>query len=78
MPVVTDHSLSTTKKILRDTFIHRIHIIVEVQIFLIQTRNPVKMHLYRIAVERRQELLGNNVLVKHYLEIGCIRPFRYL
>ena len=78
MSVIAYDRLAVTEEVLRLAVPYRKHVVIEIQIFLIQTRNPVQMHLYRIAVECRQELCRYDVLVKNDLEIFTIGPLRDL
>jgi hypothetical protein len=55
-----------------------IEIIIEIKILLIKIFNPVKMHFDRIAIEGREILIWNNILVEYNLEIVTICPLWYL
>ena len=78
MSVIAYDRLAVTEEVLRLAVPYRKHVVIEIQIFLIQTRNPVQMHLYRITVECRQELCRYYILMQNYLQIVTICPFRNL
>ena len=78
MPVIAYHSLSVTEEISRTAIPYREHIVIEIQIFLVKSRYPVKIHLDRIAIECRQELLRDYILMKNNPEVFPVCPLRNL
>ena len=78
MSAELQHTLSATEEIFRPAWGKRIQVIIEIQILLVKTIYPVQMHLYRIAVEGREEFRRYYVAVKHDIQIVPVRPFRHL
>ena len=74
MPVIAYHGLTVTEEVRRAAIPNREHVIIEIQVLLVKSRNPVEIHLDRIAVECRQELLRDYILMKHNLEILPVSP----
>ena len=78
MSVHPDYSLAVTEEICLYAVSYRKHIIIKIQIFFSKSFYPMKMHLYRIAIECRQEFFGYDILMQYYLEIFRISPLRDL
>ena len=66
------------KEILRCARHHREHVVIEIDIFLVQSLYPVQVHLYGRAVEDRKMLPGDYLAVGHYSDLVCIYPGRDL
>ena len=78
MACKAQHPFPISEKICRFTLGNRKNIIIEIEIFLIQSFYTVKVHLYGIAIECRQKRLWNNILMEDYPDILSINPFRHL
>ena len=63
MVIYTKKTTSLTEKVGRLTFAHWEHIIVEVEVLLIEPLDAVEMHLDRVTVEGWEKLCRDNIFV---------------
>jgi hypothetical protein len=54
------------------------YVVVEIQIFFVQTLYIVQMHLYGIAVEGGQQMFGYDVAVQHHIHLIAVYPLWHL
>ena len=71
-------TLAIPEEILRLAWSHREKVIIEIQVFLIESLNAVQMGLDRIAVESRKVILRDDILMEHDLEVFLVSPLRHL
>ena len=74
----TQNTTPISEEIGRLTLTHREHIVVEVEILLVEPLNAVEMHLDRIAVERRQKLRRDDILMENNVYLIAIYPLGHL
>ena len=66
------------KEVVRRTRLHRKDIVVEVEILLIKPLDAMQMHLDRVAVECREILGRDNILVEDNMHLIAIYPLGHL
>ena len=70
------HGLPVAEEIFRLGVPHREHVVIEVKELLADARYAVQEQFYGIAVERGKIFCRDYVLVKHYLQVAAVCPFR--
>ena len=63
--VKTNHNLPIAEKVCRLGVTNRKAVVVEIQKLLIESLNSVEVHLDSVAIEGRQELFGDNILMQN-------------
>ena len=74
----TYYRSALSEEVLRTAVPYRKHIIIEIKVLFVQSRNPVQEHFDCSTVECRKVFLRNYVLMEDDPEIGNIYPLRYL
>jgi hypothetical protein len=72
------NAFTSPEEVLGHTWHNREKIIIEIKVFLIQPFNSMKVHFNRIAVEGRQKVNWDNILMKDYFQMFRICPLRDL
>ena len=74
----TQNTSSVSEEVGRLTLHHREHIVVEVEILLVESLDAMQMHLDRVAIKRWEILRRDNILVKNDMYLVAIYPLGHL
>ena len=74
----TQEALAVTEEVALLALQHRKDIVIEIEILLIQPLDAMQVHLDRVAVERRQKLRRDNILVEYNVNLVTIYPLWHL